>query len=148
MIDLHKRARSLGKELSTTTLMDEQRSVVPMHGRCRRQEDVEDLEETIKSLREENQFLLEENALLELNSITSKMSIRPDSWTGSTMVENDMSLLVPIQCQVGESVLQVENRLLKEQITRLQYISRIWDRYTAELHILQKENQMLKDLRQ
>jgi hypothetical protein len=155
MPEVHKRAKSLDlrKELSTTTLLEEPRFEQRAGesrsgiGRCRQQEDVRDFEEIIKSLREENKSLREENAALELCAITSKLAIRPDCWTSLRFAnDSELGLLVPIQCQVGESVLQAENRMLKEQITKLQYISRIWDRYTAELHILQRENQRLKDI--
>jgi hypothetical protein len=160
MLNIHKRAKSLDlwRDLSSTTLMEESDVKNTLLGNPNPK--ISDLENIIQKLREENQSLKSDNAALELNSITCKMTINPNCFWSDLNADTVLNttdpgirsttnarLLVPIQCQVGESVLQVENRILREKIVKLQYISRIWDRYTAELHILQRENQILKDLR-
>ena len=108
-------------------------------------------DDLVRQILEENRALREENAVLELNQITKKMTIKPVDLdyilNSSTHSINsfDNQLVVPIQRQIGESHLHVENRLLKVEIEKLQYVSRIWERYTQELGILQKENDLLKE---
>ncbi len=111
----------------------------------------------IDQLHLENQALKSENAVLELNGIMSfhqlyevdELSKRSTNHLNSfgmqcpipsTFDETNVSMLG----NLGNPSLLTENRMLKEQVAKLEYVSRLWTRYIDHLQILQQENRGLK----